>query len=39
MDQATGLDIIDQQFVPEGDAGHALFLAQRPWDCPVMPLG
>lgn len=28
--EAAGLDIIDQEFVPEGDGGHALFWAQRP---------
>jgi SAM-dependent methyltransferase len=26
----TGLEITDQQFVPEGDSGHALFWARQP---------
>jgi SAM-dependent methyltransferase len=28
--QQTGLEIADQQFVPEGDSGHALFWARQP---------
>jgi|SRR5271165_82651 len=28
----TGLEITDQQFVPEGDSGHALFWARQPAD-------
>jgi SAM-dependent methyltransferase len=31
----TGLEITDQQFVPEGDGGHALFWARRPAGLPT----
>jgi 2-polyprenyl-3-methyl-5-hydroxy-6-metoxy-1,4-benzoquinol methylase len=30
--QQAGLEITDQQFVPEGDGGHALFWARQPSD-------
>lgn len=30
--QATGLEITAEEFVPDGDSGHALFWAQRPSD-------
>jgi hypothetical protein len=28
----AGLAIVEQQFVPEGDGGHALFWARQPGD-------
>ena len=31
----AGLEVTDQQFVPEGDSGHALFWAQRKADGPA----
>jgi 2-polyprenyl-3-methyl-5-hydroxy-6-metoxy-1,4-benzoquinol methylase len=28
--EAAGLEVVSQEFVPEGDSGHALFWARRP---------
>lgn len=35
--QAVGFVVVSRQFIPEGDGGHVLLLAQRPAETAVRP--